>query len=138
MGKLQQKISPDVPLAYGQPKLLPSRRGAAFWAFVLNRISGVLLAVYLIFHLFFLSNLFRGREAYAAFIGAVSHPVVVWMEILLVAAVIYHGLNGIRLTMVGLGYGVRRQAELFWAACGLGLFALVLMAIRMLAAGEVH
>jgi len=37
-------------------------------------------------------------------------------EMLLVTAVIYHGLNGLRVILFDLGIGIKRQKALFWGA----------------------
>lgn len=123
---------PEQPLIFSPPKVKGRSRGVAYWAFWLNRISGVVLALYLLFHLGFLSTLYQGKEAYEAFLAVVTQPVAVIFDILLAAAAIYHGFNGVRVATVGIGIGTKRQTLWFWVAFGLGLVVLILMAIRML------
>ncbi len=41
-------------------------------------------------------------------------PVFVVLDLLLVAVVLYHALNGVRVVLFDLGVGIRQQAVLFW------------------------
>lgn len=125
---------PSEPVLHFSPvRAEQNRRGLAYWAFWLNRISGVVLALYLVVHLGFLSTLVRGPEAYAAFLAVVTQPVALVFDILLAAAAIWHGINGVRVAVVGLNIGTRRQGAMLAAVVVAGLATLVLMALRMLA-----
>jgi succinate dehydrogenase / fumarate reductase cytochrome b subunit len=58
-----------------------------------------------------------GRDVYDESVEFYAHPVILPMEILLVGAVIYHTLNGIRIALIDFwDMGTRRQRQLFWAA----------------------
>lgn len=96
------------------------------WAFVLNRISGLLLVLYLVAHLTVLSLLAMGPDAYNTFVAVASHPLVILFDVGLVGLLVYHGLNGVRLIVLGLGWGLSRQRELFWSLMALGAVAWVL------------
>jgi succinate dehydrogenase cytochrome b556 subunit len=120
------------PLVFSPARRGNRARGIGYWAYWLNRISGLVLALYLCFHLGFLSMLYRGPEAYQKFLDVVTQPFAVILDVLLAAAAIYHGFNGVRIKTVGLGFGVRRQAEMFYVIFAAGLAALVWMALRML------
>ncbi len=130
-----ERTEHGTPLRYSPSRPVRRARGVGYWAFLLNRISGLVLAGYLVIHLANLSMLYRGEAAYNAFLAVVSQPVFLWLDVALAAAAIYHGFNGVRLTAVGLGVGVRRQAGWFWAVFVLGLVALFFMGRRMLAGG---
>ena len=82
------------------------------WAFALNRFSGLLLAVYLFVHLAVLSLLRSTDGSYDRFVEAMSAPVFLILDTLLVAVAIGHGFNGIRLIIVGLGIASDRQREI--------------------------
>ncbi|MBC7223771.1 MAG: hypothetical protein H5T59_05800, partial [Anaerolineae bacterium] len=41
----------------------------------------------------------------------------------LVGLLVYHGCNGVRLILLGLGWGLDRQRELFWGLMALGAVA---------------
>lgn len=104
----------------------PRRRGVVGWfdprhrrmggrAFALNRVSGLGVLLYLYLHLAILSTLARGPEAWDDFVSIAGSPVVLVFDVLLLAGLLIHGLNGIRVTLVGLGLVVSRQRALFIA-----------------------
>ncbi len=104
-------------------------RHLSYWAFILNRVTALGLVLYLFLHLIVLGTLARGPAAYDAFITFAKQPVVLFGELLVVAAGIIHGLNGIRVGMTSLGVGVTRQRSMFIvlmviAAVSIGAFAL--------------
>jgi succinate dehydrogenase / fumarate reductase cytochrome b subunit len=77
--------------------------------FILNRITGLGLTLYLGLHLYMLGKLAQGPEAYDSFIKLAKTPAIVIGEILVVSAVFIHGLNGLRIVLISLGIGVRSQ-----------------------------
>lgn len=85
-------------------------------AFVLHRLTGLGLVFYLFLHLGVLSLLARGPEAWDRFIGLAKTSPVLVLDVVLIFGLLFHGLNGLRLTLVSLNLGVRRQAALFWGA----------------------
>jgi succinate dehydrogenase / fumarate reductase cytochrome b subunit len=90
----------------------PRRRGVGGLAFALNRLAGIGLVTYLGLHLVVLSLLARGPEAWDAFLAIASSPAVLVFDVVLIAALLLHGLNGLRLTLLGAGLGVRHQRGL--------------------------
>jgi succinate dehydrogenase / fumarate reductase cytochrome b subunit len=56
------------------------------------------------------------------------NPVLVFLELMLVAAVLYHALNGVRIILMDLGVGIRQHKVVFWvcmvvAAATLAVFS---------------
>jgi succinate dehydrogenase / fumarate reductase cytochrome b subunit len=96
-------------------------RGVGSWAFALNRLTGLGLVLYLFLHLVILSLLLRGEAGWDAFIRLARSPLFLTLDAVLIFGIIYHGLNGIRVGMIGLGYGVRLQRALFWSLMAVGL-----------------
>ncbi|SFR10636.1 succinate dehydrogenase, cytochrome b556 subunit [Desulfoscipio geothermicus] len=92
------------------------------WAWILHRITGIGLVLYILLHTTLMaSSLIRGSEAFNAMLTILmTNPVLHYMELLLVGAVIYHGLNGIRLLLFDIGIGFSRQKEIFWSAMAVG------------------
>jgi len=43
-----------------------------------------------------------------------SQPMFVFLDFLLVCAVIYHAMNGFRVVLFDMGIGIRRQKMVFW------------------------
>ncbi|HWQ04505.1 MAG TPA: succinate dehydrogenase, cytochrome b556 subunit [Longilinea sp.] len=91
----------------------PRHRQLGTWAFILNRITALGLTLYLILHLFALGNLARGPEAYDGFIKLAKTPVILIGELLVIAAGLIHGLNGIRIALNSFGIGTRYQKQIF-------------------------
>ncbi len=106
-------------------------RGAGGWAFVLHRLTGIVLVFYLFLHFYFLSYLARGPEAYAAMLAAMKSPWVTALEVGLIATVLFHALNGLRLVLMGFNIGVRRHKAMFWGAVGVAALGTVVAAALM-------
>lgn len=94
---------------------------------VLQRITGVLLLVYLFLHVRTIHELSRGREAFDAALLTFRSPLFKVLELGLFATVILHALNGIRITLIDLGIGHQRHRRLFWIY-SVGLGALIFLA----------
>ena len=91
----------------------PRGRDAGSWAFILNRLTGLGLTFYLGLHLVVLNKLAQGPQAYDEFIAFSQSLLIKIGEVILIAAVLFHGLNGLRLTLHAFGIGIRRQKQLF-------------------------
>lgn len=109
----------------------PRHRQSGTWAFILNRITALGLTFYLFLHLVMLSQLAIGPEAYNNFIALAKTPVIKMGEMLVIAAGIIHGLNGIRIVLTSFGIAVRWQRQIFavimlLAVAGIGLFGYVM------------
>ncbi|RME48185.1 MAG: succinate dehydrogenase, cytochrome b556 subunit [Caldilineae bacterium] len=112
----------------------PAGRDAGGWAFILNRISALGLAFYLYLHLFVLGKLAQGPEAFDQFIAAAKSPLYTIGELLVIAAALYHGLNGVRLVLNSFSIGVPRQKQMFYTALLLTVIVTILFAARMFTA----
>ncbi len=109
----------------------PRSRHPGTWAFILNRITALGLTLFLAMHLFMLGKLAQGPEAYDSFIALAKTPLIKFGELLVIAAGLFHGLNGIRIALTSFGIGVRYQQQLFWAvvmlaAIGSAIFGYVM------------
>ena len=91
------------------------RRKLGMWAYALNRITGIGLVVYLYLHLVVLSLLLRGQPAWDFFVTVARSPYVLALDVILLAGILIHGLNGLRVAMTGFGIGVGAQKALFVA-----------------------
>lgn len=97
---------------------------AGWLAWLLQRITGLALVFYLFAHILIISTAQAGAETFDDVLAVLQKPGFVVLDLFLAAAVLYHGLNGVRVILIDLGVGVARQAELFWAC-------LVLTALTM-------
>lgn len=101
-------------------------------AHVMQRVSGILLLLYLLLHVHTINQLSKGEAAFDAALLTFRHPAFKLLEIALLGTVILHALNGIRITLLDLGIGHSRQRQLFWAwSIGLGALLFLAGAIPM-------
>jgi succinate dehydrogenase / fumarate reductase cytochrome b subunit len=106
-------------------------RYAGHVAFWIQRVTGVALLGYLILHVHTIRDL-KNPETFDAALRTFSTPLFKLAEIGLLATVILHALNGIRLTMVDVGVGLTRQRQMFWYfTIGFGLVLFLAGAIPM-------
>ena len=91
----------------------PRNRSLSTWAFILNRITALGLTLYLFIHLIVLGTLAQGPGAYDHFIEFAHTPVIKIGEMLVIAAGLIHGLNGIRIALTSFGIGTNRQRMIF-------------------------
>lgn len=109
-------------------KLVPSRwfqlrrASTGSWAFMVHRLSGIGLTIYLYIHLVILNQLRGGEARWDTFISLVKSPWFLLLDIILLSGFVLHGLNGLRLIMLGFGIGLRWQKWLAWAALIIAAF----------------
>jgi succinate dehydrogenase / fumarate reductase cytochrome b subunit len=101
----------------------PRGRNLGTWAFVANRLTGLGLVAYLYLHLVILSTLLRGPEAWDGLVELFRRPVFL----------AFHGLNGLRVALVGSGLLVDRHRALLAAAAILVGLVVLVAAVRILA-----
>ena len=83
------------------------------WSWVAHRITGVLIFFFLFAHVIDTAMVRVSPEAYNAAVETYKNPIVGVMEVGLVAAVLYHALNGIRIILVDFwSQGPRYQRQL--------------------------
>jgi succinate dehydrogenase / fumarate reductase cytochrome b subunit len=116
------------------------RWGAERYAYILHRLSGLGILLYFLMHVVVTS--LRACGIYLWVAGGVFHqPMFKFGEFLVFAAFAYHGLNGIRLVLVELGFAVGRPIEpIYPYKTSLGvqrplLIAMMILAAILLAAG---
>lgn len=105
------------------------RRRVGSWAFALNRLTGLGLTLYLFLHLGILTILLQGESAWNDFVAIVKSPLFLFFDVVLIFGLIFHGLNGIRVGLVGTGISAARQKSLFWILMAIGLVLLVAAAL---------
>ena len=80
----------------------------------IQRITGLLLLVYLFLHVRPSMRSAKGPRHSIAAIAAFRGPVFKLLEIALLGVVILHALNGVRITLVDLGVGQTRHSRHLW------------------------
>ena len=103
-----------------------------FLSWFLHRVTGVLLSVYLVIHVWVVRTVSHGPAGFNQVMAAVQTPMFILFEVCLLATVLYHSLNGIRLLLIDTGWGVRHQKALFFLLFGVGMVLLVIGAFPIL------
>jgi len=80
-----------------------------FLAFMLHRLTGVVLAFYLLMHLIVLRTLTYGPTAWNIFLHAIKSPIFIMLDGALLFCLIFHGLNGIRISVIGFNKLIKCQ-----------------------------
>ena len=86
-----------------------------FIAWALRRFTGVVLALYLFVHIWVIGAATQGAEAFNRRMETFQSPVTHILEILLLAAVIYHAFDGIRLLIIN-WFKVTDERKSMWYA----------------------
>jgi succinate dehydrogenase / fumarate reductase, cytochrome b subunit len=107
------------------------RRKLGMWAYVLNRITGIGLVIYLYLHLVVLSSLLRGAAAWDSFVALARSPFYLALDVILLAGILVHGLNGLRIALTGFGIGVGAQKAIFTVLMVVSAVALWVAALKI-------
>jgi succinate dehydrogenase / fumarate reductase, cytochrome b subunit len=85
------------------------------WAWILHRATGVGLVFFLLVHVFDIMLVGIGSDVYDHTVAFYANWFIIPMEIMLVGAVIYHTLNGLRVMAVNFTEkGPVKEAKAFW------------------------
>ena len=95
------------------------------FAWMMHRLTGVGLVVYLVIHVWGLKSL-TNPDAFNALIAKYHAPIYKVGEFGLLVAVVYHALNGLRIVLIDFLGWSPNQKKLFWT---LGAVAVVLMIV---------
>ena len=107
----------------------------AFW---IQRLTGLALVVYLLIHVHTIRDL-QNPDKFDDALKMFRQPLFKLGEIGLLATVILHALNGIRLTLVDVGIGLNKQRQMFWYfAIAVGAILFLAGAIPMALSGFHH
>ncbi|RLU90428.1 succinate dehydrogenase, cytochrome b556 subunit [Streptomyces griseocarneus] len=86
------------------------------WSWVAHRVTGVLIFFFLFVHVLDTALVRVSPEAYDDVVATYKTPVVNVMEYGLVAAILFHALNGLRVVAVDFwSKGARHQKKMLWA-----------------------
>ncbi|KQX69999.1 succinate dehydrogenase [Angustibacter sp. Root456] len=103
------------------------------WSWVAHRVTGVLIFFFLFAHVLDTALVRVSPEAYNDVIGTYKNPVVGLGEVGLVAAIIFHAFNGVRVMLVDFwSKGPRYQRQMLWGVIALWVLLFVPFAIRHL------
>jgi succinate dehydrogenase / fumarate reductase, cytochrome b subunit len=94
------------------------------WAFLLHRISGVALLLYLLLHTVSIGSVMLGEQAYMS-IHKIYDFILFRLGLIGVAgAVAYHAFNGLRIILMDFtDWGVKYQRQLWYGVLGISVIA---------------
>ena len=103
------------------------------WSWVAHRVTGVLIFVFLLVHVLDTALVRVSPEAYNDVIATYKNPVVGLGEAGLVAAVLFHGLNGLRVMALDFWHkGTQYQRQMLYGVLALWVVLMVPFLIRHL------
>jgi succinate dehydrogenase / fumarate reductase cytochrome b subunit len=90
------------------------------WSWVLHRITGMGIYFFLLVHILDTALVRVSPEAYNAVIGAYQTPFMGVAEVALVAAIVFHAFNGLRIILVDFwNIGTKHHVAIFYVVVGL-------------------
>lgn len=91
------------------------RGKVGMWSWVLHRITGVGIFFFLLVHVLDTALVRVSPEAYNVVIESYKTPLIGVAELGLVGAIVFHGLNGLRIIAVDFwSKGTKFQSLMFW------------------------
>ena len=114
------------------PRKKPARRRTLYrgdpgmWSWVLHRITGATIFFFLFVHVLDTALVRVSPEAYNEVVNTYKTPIIGLMEVGLVAAVLYHALNGIRVILIDFWqHGPRYQRLMLWGVAAVWLAVMI-------------
>lgn len=103
------------------------------WSWVLHRITGMGIYFFLLVHILDTALVRVSPEAYNAVIGVYQTPLMGVAEIALVAAIVFHAFNGLRIILVDFwNIGAKHHVAIFYVVVGLWVVTMVAFTPRHL------
>ena len=103
------------------------------WSWVAHRITGVAIFFFLLVHVLDTALVRVSPEAYNAVIATYKNPVMGLGEAGLVAAIVYHAFNGLRIILIDFWKGgTKHQKSLLWGVLALWVIVMIPFLIRHL------
>ncbi len=88
------------------------RRGIEGYVYLLHRVSGLVLLIFLVAHILLASSRLLGTGLWARLMALTATPGLRLFQVLVYVAFAFHACNGIRLLLIELGFVVGRGERL--------------------------
>ena len=111
-------------------KDLVKNRNPGMLSFWIHRVTGVAVTIFLFLHIFTLSSVFRGKDAYDYAISMFDTKFGYILQYALLLAVAIHLLNGIRITVADFWCLSRIQKKLLWISL-LGFLLIAAVGVKI-------
>lgn len=96
--------------------MLSYRGPQGYWAWLLHRVSGVAVLLFLFLHILDTTLVAFGPGIYNEAVGLYRVPLFRVLEVALVGAVLYHALNGLRVMVIDFWSGATELERQLWYA----------------------
>jgi succinate dehydrogenase / fumarate reductase cytochrome b subunit len=121
---LTRQEAPEVAAPAASPARKPVgtlyRGREGMWSWVAHRVTGFAIFFFLLVHVLDTSLVRISPEAYNDVIGTYKNPIMGLGEAGLVAAIVFHAFNGLRIILVDFwAKGPRYQRVMLWVVVGL-------------------
>lgn len=101
------------------------------WSWVAHRITGIAIFFFLLVHVLDTAVVRVSPEAYNAVMSVYKNPIMGAGEAVLVAAIVYHAFNGIRIILIDFWKnGARNQKGMLWGVLVLWAAVMIPFIIR--------
>ena len=121
----------QAPAKSGRGTLYRGNEG--MWSWVGHRITGVVIFFFLLVHVLDTALVRVSPEAYDAVIGTYQNPVMAVGEVGLVAAIVFHAFNGLRIILVDFWKGgTKFHKQMLWGVLILWVVTIAAFSIRHL------
>jgi len=84
------------------------------WSHLFHRVSGVALVLYLSMHIWVVHHVQKGQAAYDELMHTLGTFPFKVGEAFLLAAILFHAINGMRLVVMDSGIGMKSHRSTFW------------------------
>ena len=103
------------------------------WSLVLHRITGAAIFFFLFVHVLDTSLVTVSPETYNEVIDSYKTPIVGLLEVGLVALVLFHALNGLRIVAIDFwSKGAKYQRQMLWAVLAIWVVVFAAATARLL------
>lgn len=102
------------------------RGKVGMWSWVLHRITGIAIYFFLLVHILDTALVRVDPELYNTVMAAYATPIMAIGELGLVAAILFHAFNGVRIMLVDFwSKGTKYQNLMFWIVIGLSVILFI-------------
>jgi len=111
-------------------ELNPRNMRLGIWAWLIQRISGLALVVFVVAHVVAISQAnFALRGPLFTMLDGLRNPfwsvdrTVLAIDLVMLGIIAFHGMNGIRIVLfdMGIGVGLRSHKVIFWILVAIGV-----------------
>lgn len=111
-------------------ELNPRNMRLGIWAWLIQRISGLALVVFVVAHVVAISQAnFALRGPLLSMLDGLRNPfwsvdrTVLAIDLIMLGIIAFHGVNGIRIVLfdMGVGVGLRSHKVIFWILVAIGV-----------------